>query len=54
MKRIRIFFMNLLFNEKCTCHKYNKEGEAAGCYICSNSFKLIPEIIKRFLIFLFE
>jgi len=48
MKKIRKFWMYVLFGEICDCDKHNGEGEAAGCYICSKHFRLIPFLLKVF------
>jgi hypothetical protein len=49
MQQIRLFFMWLLFSEKCTCKKGLKENEDAGCYLCSRHFRLLPEIQYRII-----
>lgn len=33
-RRINLFMMNLVFDERCTC------GEDDGCHICSDSFNV--------------
>lgn len=54
MQRIRLFFMWILFFEKCTCKEGLKENEDAGCYLCSRNFRLLPEIRYRIMNFLSE
>jgi hypothetical protein len=43
--------MWFLFNDRCDCHIINdndNEDEAAGCYICSPHFRMIPFLLKLF------
>lgn len=54
MQQIRLFFMWILFFEKCICKKGLKVNEDAGCYLCSRNFRLLHEIKYRLIRLLSE
>ena len=47
-RTINLFIMWFLFNEKCICGKYNNKREGIRCSLCSDNFKVFPEILARF------